>query len=358
MKSRHRARMFQDTVSLLHSARTAIAARHSHAVIVLMAGALLLASAPPAFAQDAGVFRLPLRKPDMAWLVEAARKAEAEADQSAAAEPARLTAESDAVPATVVSDPASTTPPAPSETDRLEAQLNRLLGTITVPEEKPQLSLRARLLYLSKPAAPKDFKGAASQAKSRSTGSRAIRVSQPAISASACEQQLRSLNVEFSRLSDFRNAKGCGIRDGVEISRIGATQFKPTAKLNCATALQTAKWMQTVQQAAFRHYGKPVDRLTHYSAYSCRFRKRGKLSEHASGNALDVAEIYIGDFKTTVLKHWLNNGTAIGAKASAFWKEITATSCRHFDLVLSPVSNAAHANHLHLDLGGWKKCEM
>ena len=41
---------------------------------------------------------------------------------------------------------------------------------------------------------------------------------------------------------------------------------------------------------------------------------------------------------------------------SRFLKSIHAGACRFFDGVLGPDYNRAHANHFHLDRGGWGLC--
>ncbi len=200
-----------------------------------------------------------------------------------------------------------------------------------------------------------------------------------------CLRDLARMNVVFEPLSAFQNEDGCGMSDGVAISRIGSVAIKPAAKLNCGYAKRLVKWVEgDLSQTVARSTGSQLTAIRHYSAYRCSFRSKGRLSEHASGNALDIGALETsGDLTLNVKKDWgdhldwalmepmemapksqrpsldvtADSDPSGNAKRRA-WHAITKSACRAFKLVLTPHSNKAHANHLHVDMGRWEQCEL
>jgi hypothetical protein len=88
--------------------------------------------------------------------------------------------------------------------------------------------------------------------------------------------------------------------------------------------------------------------IEHLGAYNCRRmygRSSGRWSEHATGNALDVAAFVLADGRRVSLA---GNWTGKGAEA-AFLRRVRDDACDVFGTVLSPDYNAAHADHFHLD---------
>jgi len=117
----------------------------------------------------------------------------------------------------------------------------------------------------------------------------------------------------------------------------------------CAVGAGFALWLrQGVQPAAEELLGARVARIEHFGAYSCRRldgRATGRWSEHATGNALDVAAFVLADGRRiSVLRGWGGEGAD-----AAFLRRARDAACRVFGTVLSPDYNAAHADHFHLD---------
>ena len=54
----------------------------------------------------------------------------------------------------------------------------------------------------------------------------------------------------------------------------------------------------------------------------------------------------------SVLRDWNDPGPK-----GVFLRRVRDGGCRVFVTVLSPDYNAAHANHFHLDMGGWRLCK-
>jgi hypothetical protein len=70
------------------------------------------------------------------------------------------------------------------------------------------------------------------------------------------------------------------------------------------------------------------------------------ISEHAFGNALDIAAFVLADGrKITVEKGW--HGIP---EEQAFLHDVQAAACEVFTTVLAPGSNVYHYNHIHVDL--------
>jgi hypothetical protein len=136
-------------------------------------------------------------------------------------------------------------------------------------------------------------------------------------------------------------------REGGLGSQVG---IAPAATLACPLVAALDNWMANgVQPAARRWFGQPVVEIKQISAYSCRSmnNQRGApISEHAFGNALDVAAFTLADGrKVTVRDGW--HGTP---EERAFLHDAHASACRTFATVLAPGSNAFHYDHMHVDL--------
>lgn len=127
----------------------------------------------------------------------------------------------------------------------------------------------------------------------------------------ACDAMLGRKIVEIEPVDPIRNG-ACGMPGPVKLRALGDLQsvrVKPAATLNCKTVLGIHKWLEEkVQPTAKRILKSPVVRIRNVSSYSCRNRnnaKSGRLSEHALGNALDIASFVLADGRTiSVLSDW------------------------------------------------------
>ena len=104
-----------------------------------------------------------------------------------------------------------------------------------------------------------------------------------------------------------------------------------------------------VQPAALRWFRQPVVEIKQISAYSCRGMNgnpNAHISEHAFGNALDVAEFALADgHKISVQYGW--HGTP---EEQGFLHDVQLAACQEFTTVLAPGANVYHYNHIHVDL--------
>jgi len=130
----------------------------------------------------------------------------------------------------------------------------------------------------------------------------------------------------------------------------GATAVQPAATLACPIVSALDTWFAGgVQPAAMKWLGAPVAEIRQISAYSCRGmngQRGAPISEHAFGNALDIASFTLIDGrKITVKDGW--RGTP---EEQGFLRDVHAAACQHFSTVLAPGSNAFHYDHIHVDL--------
>ncbi len=89
----------------------------------------------------------------------------------------------------------------------------------------------------------------------------------------------------------------------------GKVAFEPAPEMNCKLAAGLSRWVETVMQPAAREVlGARIVRIIGASSYACRNiynRAVGPLSEHATGNAVDIAGFVTTDGRTiTVGKGW------------------------------------------------------
>jgi hypothetical protein len=131
---------------------------------------------------------------------------------------------------------------------------------------------------------------------------------------------------------------------------IGPVTVKPAATLACPLVSALDQWIVTaVQPASMRWFGQPVVAIKQISAYSCRGMNgnpRARISEHAFGNALDIAAFTLADGRTvTVRRGW--NGAP---EEQGFLRDVQGAACQNFTTVLAPGSNRFHYDHMHVDL--------
>lgn len=130
----------------------------------------------------------------------------------------------------------------------------------------------------------------------------------------------------------------------------GPAAVAPAATLACPMVSALDLWVtNAVQPAAQRWFGEGVIEIRQISAYSCRSMngQRGTpISEHAFGNALDVAAFTLADGRKVSVK----DGWHGPPEERGFLHDVQAAACRQFSTVLAPGSNAFHYDHIHVDL--------
>ena len=98
-----------------------------------------------------------------------------------------------------------------------------------------------------------------------------------------------------------------------------------------------------------RWFGARVVEIKQISAYSCRGMNgnpNAHISEHAFGNALDIAAFTLADGRRISVE----TGWKGMPEEQGFLHDVQASACREFTTVLAPGSNVDHYNHIHVDL--------
>lgn len=179
----------------------------------------------------------------------------------------------------------------------------------------------------------------------------------------ACLADLKAIGARFETDKAIDDADGCGIASPITLTKLlPDVALEPEATLRCETALQLARMtrdmLKPAAEAAFPNKPK-LTAIRHASGYVCRNRNSaedGKVSEHAYGNAIDIAALRFGDEEEPVMIAKQDDGTA----EAAFQRAFNAIACLYFTTVLSPGSDATHQDHMHLDVikrkSGFRYC--
>jgi hypothetical protein len=121
-------------------------------------------------------------------------------------------------------------------------------------------------------------------------------------------------------------------------------------------------WYQReLAQAAQVHMGSKLTGVTQLGTYACRNVNNGKegnnekedrRSQHATANAIDIAAFRFANGKTVSVLRDFGQPTPAGR----FLDAAHGKACGVFNVVLGPRYNRQHADHFHLDMGGFLMC--
>lgn len=178
-----------------------------------------------------------------------------------------------------------------------------------------------------------------------------------------CTAALQALGVVFKETPRIDDGNGCGIDKPIIVSEaLPGIKLKPEATIRCPAALALARWMKEsvipTASAALPEQGR-LTTVNQATAYMCRLRngaETGKISEHARGNAIDIASFHFEKGDDVAVRSRREDPTLTGA----FQRTVSAAGCLYFTTVLDPESDAAHETHFHLDVierkGGYRYC--
>lgn len=176
----------------------------------------------------------------------------------------------------------------------------------------------------------------------------------------ACYAALKDAGVAFEHVPHARALgvewpiKLLGPIDGVRV--YGSKNDAPTSYLDCRLGLALIEWAPLLAREG-------VVGVQHYSMYrhDARVGKSTKTSGHALGRAIDVAYFDLEDGRRlSVLEDWKNRERGAPPcevdsknRSEALMRKLVceATERKVFRMVLTPHYNAAHKNHLHLEIG-------
>jgi hypothetical protein len=141
-----------------------------------------------------------------------------------------------------------------------------------------------------------------------------------------------------------------GPAQGNPVNAFGPVAVTPTATLACPIVSALDRWLaDSVQPSAMRWFGARVVEIKQISAYSCRGmngNSRAHISEHAFGNALDIAAFTLADGRRITVK----DGWKGMPEEQGFLRDVQGAACQQFNTVLAPGSNVYHYDHIHVDL--------
>lgn len=168
-----------------------------------------------------------------------------------------------------------------------------------------------------------------------------------------CKAALAAGKVAFTETP----AKRDGFCSTLDSGRVGGGALSPAGPvMTCKEALAFTLWNRQVLRPAARDIlGAEVVAIDHYGTYACRRvygQSSGRISEHAHANAFDFAGVRLRDGRrVTVAAHFSDEGPR-----GRFLRAARDGACKVFRVTLSPDYNAAHHDHLHLDMGPFRTC--
>ena len=177
--------------------------------------------------------------------------------------------------------------------------------------------------------------------------------------AQMCLAGLSDAGSRFSPLPDRFDGPGCAVTGAVQLSavrgdrtQLGISNIGP---VECATAQAFAAWARFgVDRAARQILGSPIERIETMGSYVCRnVAGTERRSAHARAEAIDIAAFVLADGRRiSVLGDW----TGGSREERKFLRVVHESACKRFGTVLGPDYNAAHSDHLHLEIGGGSFC--
>ncbi|MCE1118664.1 MULTISPECIES: extensin-like domain-containing protein [Pseudomonas] len=170
-----------------------------------------------------------------------------------------------------------------------------------------------------------------------------------------CRQALQTSALRYRQQADSAADVACPLHNVWRIEG-GQARLSSSFLASCPLAVAYALFeVHGLQPAAQRVYGQPVAQVDHLGSFACRnvyHRKQGRLSQHATANALDISGFRLEDGQRIVLaQDWQGGG-----RHAEFLRQVREAACDSFSTVLGPDYNAAHHNHFHLDMGLWQLC--
>lgn len=248
-------------------------------------------------------------------------------------------------------DPASGEPahPAPANDTRQKAKTGEQVPTPPAPASLPTPQPSPAKPEHTSPEPPAEATPAAEPEKPAPPP---IMIEDPQ-AYNQCIKELTDAGVTFTEKPRMDDGDGCGIDKPVEVSKIlPGVALQPSGTLRCQAALELSQWVKTVvipaADQAMPEKGK-LTAINQASTYICRKRNslsEGKISEHARGNAIDIAALTFEKGKVPMTIAPEKEPTMNGA----FQRTLNASACLYFTTVLAPGSDETHQDHMHLDL--------
>lgn len=146
----------------------------------------------------------------------------------------------------------------------------------------------------------------------------------------------------------------CRVEGPVRLARTGLSFNRPL-ETSCPLALAWLRYEAELAVLAKRETGRELVAVEHAGSHACRAMtgNAGRASLHARALALDVVAFRLSDgTRIAVEQHWRDSGPY-----GRFLRAAARLACRHFAMVLTPMSDRWHRDHFHFDLGPFPRCD-
>lgn len=177
--------------------------------------------------------------------------------------------------------------------------------------------------------------------------------------AAQCLAELSRTGSRYSPLPDRYDGAGCQISNSVRLDRLRGDDaefmLSNLGPVACPLASTFAAWARFgVDRAARQLLGSPLVRIETMGSYSCRnVAGTGRISAHARAEAIDIGAFVLADGRRiSVIDGWSSGNL----QEREFLRTVHRSACKRFGTVLGPDYNAAHRDHLHVELGNGSFC--
>ncbi len=183
----------------------------------------------------------------------------------------------------------------------------------------------------------------------------------PVVSAEnrVCLARLAQRGADFTALPDRYFGGGCTTLGSVKLAALetdrGSITLANIGPVTCPLADTLEGWARFgVDRAAQQILGAPLSQIETFGSYACRnVAGSSRRSAHSRAEAVDVSAFILRDGRrVSVLDDW-SEGTQA---ERTFLRTVRESACKRFGTVLSPEYNAAHRDHLHLEMGDGTFC--
>lgn len=174
-----------------------------------------------------------------------------------------------------------------------------------------------------------------------------------------CLAQLGATGARYAPLPDRYYAPGCQAVGSVRLDQLagdrGSFALANLGPLACPVAEAFAGWARYgVDRAARQMLGSPLARIETMGSYACRnVAGTARLSAHSRAEAIDIGAFVLADGRRVSVKAGWSGASE---QERAFLRTVHSSACKRFGTVLGPDYNAAHRDHLHLELGNGSFC--
>ncbi len=177
-------------------------------------------------------------------------------------------------------------------------------------------------------------------------------------------QVLTSRRLIGEALPPINDNGGCGIEaplrlDAILLADGAKVTLSPAAIMRASLASAVADWVRDDLAPAIAK-GDQLASIEGTGGYECRSRDSmagTKLSEHATGNALDLHALRTEHGKLFVIAPSKDDSDDV----KSFRALMKKTACLRFSTVLGPGADLYHEQHLHIDLvvrpRGFRLCQ-